>query len=548
MSGQNFFENRRFMLVIILIVTAIMLGCSSSPDAVKVDGGLIEGTFEDGLYVFRGIPYAAPPVGGLRWRPPQPVSEWQGVLKTDKFGAPPVQTNPALASVPIKPSEDCLYLNVWTPAIQSTEKLPVMFWIHGGGFTAGATAEQLYHGEHLAQKGVVVVTVGYRLGVFGFLAHPGLSAENDTHVSGNYGLLDMIAGLKWVQKNISAFGGDPGRVTIFGESAGGAAVSILCASPLAKGLFQGAIAQSGGFFPPVRSGVFGGPGEGVNTLADAEKAGDAFAVSAGVSTIAELRGIQADKLQKLSFRQPGVNGPICDRWVIPDDLYKLYQAGNYNHTPIIVGYNSDEGANFGGPSTPEDHVNSVQKRYGPFAEKILELYPAESNSAARMARYLMRDVSFGWPAWTWARLQAETSNSRVFSYYFDHHPEYPPDSPKAGFGAAHSDEMPLVFHQFGLPGRPEENDADLAMSETIMSYWTNFAKYGDPNGKGLPQWPVFSETEQQVMHFTDTAQAGPVVNEEGLKTLEAYFKWLRNGSGETPDTTGPYKVVMEMDP
>jgi para-nitrobenzyl esterase len=536
------------MLVVISLMIITILGCSNSLETVKVESGLIEGTFEDGLAVYRGIPYAAPPIGDLRWQPPQPVPEWQGVRKADKFGAPPVQTNPALASVPYTPDEDCLYLNVWTPAKQATEKLPVMFWIHGGGFTAGATAEQLYHGEHLAKKGVIVVTVGYRLGVFGFLAHTGLSAENDKHVSGNYGLLDMIAGLKWVQKNISAFGGDPAKVTIFGESAGGAAVNILCASPLAKGLFHGAIAQSGGFFAPVRSGVFGGPGEGVNPLEDAEKAGEAFAALAGASTIAELRRIKADKLQTLSFRQPGVNGPICDRWVIPDDLYKLYQTGHYNHTPIIVGYNSDEGANFGGPSTPEDHIKNVQKRYGPFADNILKIYPAEEAVAARMARYLMRDVSFGWPAWTWARLQAKTSKSKVFVYYFDHHPDYPADSPKAGFGAAHSDEMPLVFHQFGLPGRPKENDADLAMSETIMSYWTNFAKHGDPNGKGLPDWPVFRDTKQQVMHFTNTAQAGPMVNEEGLKILEDYFQWLRAESSQAPDTTGPYKVVMEMDP
>lgn len=540
--------NRYLVLIVISFLVMTIFGDIASAATVKVEGCLIEGIVEDGITVYRGIPYAAPPIGDLRWRPPRPVTKWRGVRKADKFGAPPIQTNPALASVPYNPSEDCLYLNVWTPARQATEQLPVMFWIHGGGFTAGATAEQLYHGEHLAKKGVVVVTVGYRLGVFGFLAHPGLSAESERHVSGNYGLLDMIASLKWVQKNISAFGGDPDRVTIFGESAGGAAVSILCASPLAKDLFKGAICQSGGFFAPVRSGTFGGPGEGVNPLADAEMAGEAFASTAGASTIAELRQISADKLQTLSFRKSGVNGPICDRWVIMDDQYKLYQAGRYNHTPILVGYNSDEGANFGVPSTPEVHMESVRKRYGPFAEKIIEIYPVGRATAARMARYLMRDVSFGWPSWIWARLQAKTSKSKVFVYYFDHHPDYPPDSPKAGFGAAHSDEMPLVFHQFGLPGRPKENDADLAMSEIIMSYWTNFAKHGDPNGEGLPDWPVFSEAKQQVMHFTNIAQEGPVVNEEGLKVLEDYFEWLRAGAKQAPDTTGPYKVVMEMDP
>ncbi|MBN1833783.1 MAG: carboxylesterase family protein [Deltaproteobacteria bacterium] len=552
MSWRNIPSNCCHTLTVISFLVITLLGGAASAATVKVEEGLLEGTVEDGLTVYRGIPYAAPPIGDLRWRPPQPVTKWEGVRKADKFGAPPIQTNPALASVPYDPSEDCLYLNIWTPAKQAAQKLPVMFWIHGGGFTAGATAERLYHGEYLAQKGVVVVTVGYRLGVFGFLAHPELSAERDRHISGNYGLLDMIAGLKWVQKNISAFGGDPGRVTIFGESAGGAAVNILCASPLAKGLFHGAISQSGGFFAPVRSGVFGGPGEGVNPLADAEKAGEAFASSAGASTIAELRNVSAEKLQDLSFRKPCINGPICDRWVIRDDHYKLYQTGSYNHTPILIGYNSDEGAGFGAPSTPEVHMESVQKRYGPFAEKILEIYPDGKDDATRMALYLMRDVSFGWPTWTWARLQAKTNKSKVFVYYFDHHPDYPPDSPKAGFGAAHSDEMPLVFHHFGLPGRPKENDADLAMSEMIMTYWTNFAKYGDPNGEGLPYWPVFSDADQKVMHFKNTAWAGEVVNEEGLKALDDYFEWLRTGTpkgeAEIPAQSAPGEAPRFMFP
>ncbi|NLD36654.1 MAG: carboxylesterase family protein [Desulfatiglans sp.] len=542
-SSRNFALSTGLLLFILLFTT----WHGVNGEAVKTEYGAVQGTIEDGIRVYRGIPYALPPVGDLRWRAPQPAQRWSGVLPAKEFGHASTQNNPALANL-APPNEDCLYLNVWTPAKNDKDKLAVMVWIHGGGFTAGATAEQLYHGEHLAKRGIVVVTVGYRLGVFGFLAHPGLSSENNQHVSGNYGLLDMIAGLKWVQNNISVFGGDPGKVTIFGESAGGARVSILCASPLAKGLFHGAIAQSGGFFASVRSGVFGGPGEGVNPLAYAEKTGETFTASAGASTIAELRQIQADKLESLSLNQPGVRGPVCDRWVIPDDLYKLYQTGNYNHTPIIVGYNSDEGANFGLPGTPEAYIKSVQRRYGPFAEKILELYPSGNDTAAKMARYLMRDVSFGWPDWTWARLQAKTSKSKVFFYYFDHHPDYPPDSPRAGFGAAHSDEMPLVFHQFGLPGRPEKNDADLAMSETIMSFWTNFAKYEDPNGEGLPDWPVFEEAKQNVMHFAKRVEAGPIVNEKGIKVIDNYFNWLRSENSQTHDTTGPYKVLMEMDP
>src|SRR5579871_6626591 len=266
----------------------------SAPAPVKVESGLLQGAGEDGLTVYRGIPYAAPPVGNLRWRPPQPAPKWEGVRAATEYGRACMQTNAAIKNLPA-PSEDCLFVNVWTPATGANQRLPVMVWIHGGGFTAGTPAEQLYHGEWLAKKGVVVVSVGYRLGVFGFLAHPELSAETDRHVSGNYGLLDTIAGLQWVQRNIGALGGDPKRVTVFGESAGAIAVSQLCASPLAKGLFQAAISESGGSFGPVRAG--GGPGENMQPLEAAEKAGAAWAQSVGASSVTELRKISAEKLQ-----------------------------------------------------------------------------------------------------------------------------------------------------------------------------------------------------------------------------------------------------------
>lgn len=240
-----------------LFVVLLSLVASAFSETVKVEGGLLKGTAEDGLRVYRGIPYAAPPVGDLRWRPPQAAPKWKGVRAADQFGRACVQTNAAIANLPA-PSEDCLYLNIWTPAKRASEKLPVLVWIHGGGFVAGAPAEQLYHGEWLAKKGVVVVSVAYRLGLFGFLVHPELTAESDKHVSGNYGLLDMIAALQWVQRNISRFGGDPAKVTIQGESAGSAAVSILCGSPMTKGLFRAAIAESGASFGPVRDdAIFG---------------------------------------------------------------------------------------------------------------------------------------------------------------------------------------------------------------------------------------------------------------------------------------------------
>ena len=336
MTVFNLYRNCTLLIITFLFSALILIQDSVCAEPVKIESGLIQGTVEYGLFVYRGIPYAAPPIGDLRWQAPQPAPKWEGVREAIEFGRACIQSNPAIANLPA-PSEDCLYLNVWTPARSAEDRLPVMVWIHGGGFVAGATAEQLYHGEHLAKKGVVVVSIGYRLGAFGFLAHPALSAENERHVSGNYGLLDMIAALKWVQRNISAFGGNPNRVTIFGESAGGIAVSMLCASPLARGLFHGAISQSGGSFGPIHSG--GGPGENVQSLADAERAGKAWAQKVGASTSVELRQLPPEKLIT-SIPGEGVAWPVMDGWIIPDDQYRLYQSGRYNHTPTLAGYTS----------------------------------------------------------------------------------------------------------------------------------------------------------------------------------------------------------------
>ena len=328
---------------------------------------MLQGSFEDGLTVYKGIPFAAPPVGDLRWRAPQPPAKWNDVKQVTKFAPAPMQGgNP-----PSGKSEDCLYLNVWTPARSDKEKIPVLVWIYGGGFSFGSTAEPVYTGEKLAKKGVVFVSIAYRVGQLSFLAHPELSAESPNHVSGNYGLLDMIAGLQWIQKNIAAFGGDPDKVTIFGESAGGIAVSMLCASPLAKGLFQGAISQSGGSFGPTRPTTF--PGENMKTLKQAEADGIAFVKNAGASTIADLRKIDADKL-------PGGFGlgsgwPIVDGYVIPDDQYKLYEAGKYNDVPVLIGYNSDEGASFSREKTPDEFIAGVNTRYGKFADDLIKAYP-----------------------------------------------------------------------------------------------------------------------------------------------------------------------------
>jgi para-nitrobenzyl esterase len=505
----------------VAFVTSLLLVSAASAGPVRVDGGLLEGTAEDGLMVYRGVPFAAPPVGELRWRAPEPAARWTGVRKADTFGRACLQVNQAIASLPA-PSEDCLYLNVWTPATRADEHLAVMVWIHGGGFTAGAPPERLYHGETIAKKGVVVVTLAYRLGVFGFLAHPALSAESDTHTSGNYGLLDMIAALQWVKKNIAAFGGDPGRVTIFGESAGGIAVSQLCASPLAKGLFQAAISQSGGSFGPVREG--GGPGENMQPLAVAEKAGAAWSSKAGAVSLADLRKIAGERLLESARGQRGIAWPITDGRVIPDDQYKLYAAGHYNDVPVLAGYNSDEGASFGNVTSHDTYITTVQQRYGRFADKLLAAYPWGESAARKTARDLTRDTTFGWHTWTWARLQEKTGKSNAYLYYFDQHAEYPADSPRFGFGSPHAAEMAYVFGHF-LNRQPTPEDRTL--SDTMITYWTNFAKKHDPGAAGLPVWPAYHDAAPRMMYLVGSPQPGPLVSTEGLKVLDDYFAWRR---------------------
>jgi para-nitrobenzyl esterase len=336
----------------------------------------------------------------------------------------------------------------------------------------------------------------------------------------------MIAGLQWVKKNIAAFGGDPDKVTIFGESAGGIAVSMLCASPLAKGLFHGAISQSGGNFGPPRPTTY--PGENQKRLADAERDGQAYLKNAGVSSIAELRKLPADKLPAVR----GMSWPIIDGYVIPDDQYKLYSAGKFNDTPILVGYNSDEGASFSPPKTPEIYIEGVKSRYGSFAESLIKAYPVGTDNVPKTARDLARDAAFGWQTWIWARLQSQKGKSKAFYYYFDQHPDFPEDSPQAGRGSPHGQDVAYVFQHLNS-SNPQISKTDFDISEAMAVYWTNFAKQGDPNGNGVPSWPAFSDTNPVVMHFNKTPHPGPVPSAESLKSLDAYFAWRRTPEGES---------------
>ena len=513
-------------IIIGACLVLVTMSCEEKPNdipgQVETKQGIVQGTVEDGLAIFKGVPFAQPPVDDLRWKAPLPVTSWEGVKEATSFAPMPMQGNDSNGK-----SEDCLYLNIWAPVEPKGQKIPVLVWIYGGGFSFGATSEPVYDGAALAKKGVVLVSLAYRVGQLGFLAYPELSEENPDHVSGNYGILDQIAGLQWVRDNINAFGGDPDKVTIFGESAGGISVSMLCASPLAKGLFRGAISQSGGSFGPSRPVTF--PGENMKTLAVAEEEGLEYAEKAGAHSLKELRNIPADELP-LGMGMGGA-WPIIDGHVIPDDQHKLYEAGKYNDVPVLIGYNSDEGASFTREKNPEEFIANVNKRYGEFSEDLLDAYPLTDNSIPKTARDLARDAAFGWHTWSWARLQSETGKSKVYYYYFDQHLDYPEDSPKYGYGSPHGQEVPYVFQNLDTDNA-EITPSDIAISEAMGTYWTNFTKHGDPNGEGLPQWPAFSKTNPEVMYFEQKPHLGPVPSEASLQILDNYFEWRRSPEGE----------------
>jgi len=517
-----------------LCVAAVLMTLSLSAGAqvltAKVTGGEVQGVAVDGAAMFKGIPFAAPPTGELRWKKPQPVISWQGTRAATAF-APSCIQDPAMLQVQQAPpaaSEDCLYLNVWTPAANARERLPVMVWIYGGGFAIGTTAAPVYDGKRLSEKGVVVVSVAYRVGPFGFLAHPELSRESGKG-SGNYGLQDMIAGLQWVKDNVAAFGGDPGNVTIFGESAGGIAVSMLAASPYAKGLFHKVISESGGSFAPSRRAMEGG--ELVPTLAAAEAVGQQFLGKLGATSLAAARALPAAKI--LEAQGPGLTNtfwPTDDGDVLPGDQFVLYSAGRFNDTPVLIGTNSDEGALFiQGGVTSAAFEQQIRAGYGEHADALLAVYShATDAQALESAQDVFRDSTFAWPTWAWARLQSTKGKGAAYVYYFDHR------TPQKPNGAWHADEIPFVFRNFGksfaAPGAPPETAPraeDTAMSELVSAYFTNFAKTGDPNGAGLPQWPAFKEQSQQVMFLDAKPSARPVPNVPQLTAFDKYFAWRR---------------------
>jgi para-nitrobenzyl esterase len=498
---------------------------AAPPDVVRVDGGQISGTTVDGVRNFKGVPFAAPPVGSLRWKAPQPVLPWDGVRECNSFGPEcpqaPYPQGSMYFTPPARQSEDCLYLNVWTAA-KSGERRPVMVWIHGGALTRGSGAHAVYDGAALARKGVVLVTINYRLGPLGYLAYPELTAESPNHSSGNYGVLDQIAALKWVQKNIAAFGGNPGRVTIFGESAGSWSVNTLVATPLARGLFQGAIGESGASFQPGMHLK-----EDRNGLQSAEKVGLAFAKAAGADRVTALRAVPADKIidvfnndtEGKKFRtQPNVDG-----WVFPDEIRNIFAQGKQNDVPVIVGSNANEMTTLTTPATVprtlEDYRKRVQAQYGEAIREFDAVYPVKGE-ADIAAAYLgsLRDSTFTLGMRTWARMTG-TGRSRAYLYFFNH----PPPGPNNKYlGAYHASEIIYVFDNLGQRSGVSWNEADSKLAELMSNYWVNFARTGDPNGKGLPAWAPYNAEAEPYMDFADPVQLRKHLLKEQLDFQEQF--------------------------
>lgn len=477
---------------------------------VKTEAGLVSGTVKGDLHIFRGIPFAAAPVGDLRWKAPQPVQHWSGVKVCDKFSASPMQPSPAPFSmwteeflIPKEPiGEDCLYLNVWTAAKSSKEKRGVLVWIYGGGFTSGGSACPIYDGEAMARKGIVFVSINYRVGVFGFFAHPELTKESGNNASGNYGIMDQIAALKWIQKNIAAFGGDAKNVTIAGQSAGSMSVNCLVASPLARGLFQKAIAESGASFS-----------NGNANLQKAEEDGASLMKSLNAASIAELRAMSAEALVK---KAQGFRGPVIDGYVLPDAIVNIFSQGKENKVDLLTGWNEDEGFMFGPPKNAEDFKKDAEKNYGADAQTFLQYYPAGTDEEAIASQLkLSRDQIFGAQNYAWANVQSN-HGSKVYVYRFTR--KVPATGEYVKYGAFHTGEVPYAYDNLKFVNRPwEQVDHDLA--NIMSSYWANFIMTGDPNKNGLPVWDAYNTTGKKIMELGVRSQTKTIPDAASLDFL-----------------------------
>lgn len=488
---------------------------------VLTTNGKLEGLNASGIEVFKGIPYAAPPVGNLRWKEPQPVKNWSGLRKADKFGPRAMQLN-VFGDMNFRSdgmSEDCLYLNVWTPTKSGNEKLPVLVYFYGGGFIAGDGSEPRYDGESMARRGIIAITVNYRLGVFGFFSYPELTKESPHNASGNYGLLDQAAALKWVQVNIAAFGGDPQKITIAGESAGSYSVSAQMASPLSKNIIAGAIGESGsllGLSP-------------IATLKDAEKTGNDFANAIGKTSLADLRSIPADQLLKTTTNVGRFPVDI-DGYFFSKSPLEIFEAGKQAHVPLLIGWNSEEGSYkmILGSNAPtlENYTNAVQKLYGDKAAEALLTYHADNdNEVIKVASALASDRFIAFSTWKWSDLHSKTGAKYVYRYFFERprpgmrfemgnavaglaggvikdSTSAKVHENKAATGAVHSAEIEYALGNLHSNRVYDWQPEDYQVSTIMQNFFANFIKTGDPNGLGVPRWPAINNSKiVEVVHI-----------------------------------------------
>ncbi len=502
------FRNRCVYFAAALALSSSLL----AEDVVRVEQGQLAGTTgaDAKVRVFKGVPFAAAPVGDLRWKAPKTPAAWQGVRAVKDFSPQCEQAGYPQNSLYYQPpqpsSEDCLYLNVWTTA-KANEKRPVMVWIHGGALTRGAGSIPMYDGEELAKKGVVLVTINYRLNIFGYFAHPDLTKESDRNSSGNYGILDQVAALDWVKRNIGAFGGDPNKVTIFGESAGSWSVNLLVATPLAKGLFQRAIGESGAQFQQMPK------------LAELEQQGSRLA---GKNSISDLRAKSAEDILKMGANSAGVS---VDGYLLPADVYTIFAEGKQNDVAVLIGSNADEGtslAPWSPNATAESFEQRIKAQFKDRAADAFKVFPAGTLDEAKSSHYaLLRDQVFGWQMRTWARMQEKTGKSKAYLYYFS---RIPPQPESDRYKAYHAAE---IQYAFGTYNRERAQDTDRKLSHTMMTYWVNFATTGDPNGKGAPKWPAYQAKNDMAMELGDTVKMVPVPNKASLDFFDSWFAGQR---------------------
>jgi len=523
------------LIVLVVAVAAISTRAAISDPVRTADGQLSGVTLPSGIRVFRGIPFGAPPVGPRRWKDPQPVEKWSGVRKADTFGNVCVQPaqpkrfpNNVSVDLPGSPkvSEDCLYLNVWTGAERASERRPVMMWIFGGAYSEGAGSSPHNDGEPLATKGVVLVTINYRLGAFGFFAHPELTAESGRNASGNQAIADGVAALKWVRANIAAFGGDPGNVTIFGESAGASLSALLVASPQAKGLFHRAITQSGGFM-----GLSMNTPNGYTPRARAEQPqpGRGGGPAPPLVTLAELRARSTEDAQ----RGGGRGGPIVDGYYLTEDPSITFANGRQNPVDLLMGANKDEGSFTGGNadapagSVAAAWIARVKQRWGDLSDAYLKVYPATSDAEAAASSTAQFSDEMFWHSMMMADRQQKLGR-KTWLYYFTHEPPVTPG--QRNLKATHTAEIPYALGTLGAPrvypdtSSPEltaASPAERAFADTVMTYWTNFARTGDPNGRGLPAWPEYKQ-RQTGKPIILKAKEDPVWESPSLEKMRLY--------------------------